>query len=96
MNKKIVPFVFSNRDCPACGGIKTIVFIDSLGRYNTKITDTRDGVYEVKCQNCNRKYIIEWDNNKLYIADKECSINDFEKLYTQNEKRNIDDILFKL
>lgn len=94
MSKKIVPFVFSNRDCPACGGIQTILFVDSTSSLNKKITSSKDGVYEVKCQKCNRSYIIEWNKNVPQLADKDASIDEFERLFTNNEKRNIDDVLF--
>ena len=94
MTTKFVPFVFTNRDCPACGGIKTIKFIDNIGRYNNKISETKDGVYEVKCQKCNKQYIIEWNKNIPQLVDKDASIKEFEKEFIDNKKRNIDELLF--
>lgn len=94
MAKKIVPFVFSNRDCPACGGKRTIYFIDGTNDLNNKITSSTNGVYEVRCQKCDKEYIIEWDENVPYLADKDYSISNFEEMFTKNEKRNIEGILF--
>lgn len=94
MSKKIVPFVFSNRNCPACGATRSIIFYDIYETPCVKITEADEGVYEVKCINCKRLYIIEWDRNIPWLADKDSNIDNFVKEFTDNEKRNIDNVLF--
>ena len=90
-----MPFIFYNKDCPACGNKSSIIFNDYFGTTIDKISKALDGVYTVKCNSCNREYIILWDiNGNPSIADKNLSINEFETEFKNNEKRNIDDILF--
>lgn len=92
---KIMPFIFYNKDCPVCGKKSSIIFDDYYGTVYDKISKAPDGVYKAKCGSCNREYIILWDiEGNPSIADKELSINEFETEFKNNEKRDLDDVLF--
>ena len=96
-NKKVIPVLFWNKDCPACGGIKTIKFLDSYGQVVPSISKA-DGAYAAKCTKCGRDYAIIWElKEDVYLpslADKNDTIAGFEEYFTDNKKRDIDDVLF--
>ena len=96
MQTKVMPFIFYNKNCPVCGAKQSIKFSDILGYKYDKINSVPDGVYETKCNKCGFIYTILWDvNGNPSLADKNLSIKEFESDYINNEKRNIDDILFE-
>ena len=96
MNKKIIPFIFYNRDCPACGAKKSIVFTDYMNDTVPQISKATDGVYNVRCSVCNKELLLYWDieSGLPGIGDKQDAIDKFEKQFKENEMRDIDDILF--
>lgn len=95
MGKKIMPYIFSHRDCPICGAKDSIMFVDIYNNYCYSISNiNKNGTYKAICQNCNREYIILWNEDKYQFADKDYHIKTFEKEFINNEKRSIDDVLF--
>ena len=97
---RIIPFIFWNRDCPNCGFDQSIYFTDRYGNKKSGISKVKDGVYTAECVNCGMQYAILWnlqnDTYKPSLADKNCSLKKFEDYFSDNEKRNIDDILYGL
>ena len=61
-----------------------------------QISKATDGVYTVRCSNCNKEYLLYWDieSGLPGIGDKQDAIDEFEKQFKENEMRDIDDVLF--
>ena len=96
-SKKTIPFLFWNKDCPNCGAIKSIKFLDYYDNIVPNISKA-DGAYKAFCNKCNKEYAIIWEiKDDVYLpslADKNDTIAGFEEYFADNEKRNIDDVLF--
>lgn len=93
---KVIPFIFYKRECPSCANTNSIVFTDFNNIEYDKISQVPDGVYNAKCNNCNKEFIIIWDRDKgPGITDKESSIEYFEKEFIDNPKQDINSILFE-
>ena len=97
---RIIPFIFWNRDCPNCCSEQSIYFTDRNGNKANGINKVIDGVYTAECIKCGKQYAIIWDlEDNMYkpsLADKNASLREFEEYFSDNKKRDIDDILYSL
>lgn len=93
---KVIPFIFYKRECPKCANTNSIIFTDFNNIEYDKISQVPDGVYNAKCTNCNTEFILLWDMEKgPGIADKQAFLKDFEEEFMNNDKKDINEVLFK-
>lgn len=93
---KVMPFIFYKRECPSCANTNSIVFTDFYNTEYEKISQVPDGVYNAKCNKCNTEFIILWDKERgPGIADKQAFLHDFEEEFMNNDKKDINEVLFK-
>ena len=96
---KQIPFIFWNKDGPVCGAKSSIYFTDYNGKHVSSISKAW-GTYDAKCEKCGEEYGIIWevkdDKYLPSLTDKKYIIDNFVNYFVDNEKRNIDDILYSL
>ena len=63
---KTVPIKFKGTDCPACGSKDSIRYIGRNSKAVEDMNETMLGSYEVKCMNCDHKYILKWKRMQIF------------------------------
>ena len=99
MAKTIMPLNIYNFDCPYCGGIDTISFIDNKGNFTLK--DSSKSMIGAACMRCKKEFAVLWDllsddpTPHHRFSDLDAFIDSFINEYEDMEKRDIDSFLIE-
>lgn len=86
---KTVPIKFKGTDCPACGSKDSIRYIGRNSKAVEDINETMLGSYEVKCMNCDHKYILKWNMQKYMLMDMAKKFDGFLDNYMACDLRDV-------
>ena len=91
---KVMPLqLYSDSDCPYCGGEKTISIMNKAG----KSTLDKESAWSSKCLRCGKDFALNWTKgtvDDVFLSDKEYFLDKFFHEFMNAPTRDIDEFLY--